>query len=580
MVFVVLATHLVVALSGSPLTALVAVLVLGWLLPGVVLTLSWSLPHLDWAEVGGISLGLGLAWGLLVAWGVHLIPGAMTILQLLYAYEAGLAALLLLLLRQPSAHIGLPTPRVVTHLCLLAALAACLRLPGLGYSEFQVDEGVVASRAFELMVGDDQALLRHKKGPLEIVATSVPYAALGTTTEDTARLPFALAAVANVVLVYVLGRRLFSPEVGVAAGLLLAINGYALGLSRVAQYQSFVLLFMTLSFLAAYEFTVTGRSRWLSVAAVSCGAGMLAHYEFALVLPAVLALIVWGWRRSPGSFGVALRAMGVFLLIVLVAYAPLVANQHFEGTQRYVNMRVGAGLSWNGPVFVELGTLYNSVYYLAGLLLLLVVGLVIGWRRARLATCALLLWFVPFLVVYMFGTAYPGAHFYTMMVSWSLIGGYALCEGMGWLRRSWSWWPAAAAGGLWCSLCVVYLYLVFFQQDPEYLQDISANRVTLYWAPYGDNVPSNPRYGFPNRAGWKVIGLLYHWDYLQGTFGSNERGRFLRWYMPGVYRDPQPDYWFVSQTIQYQDWGFDEQKLTSYQRVGEVRVSGRPKIDI
>lgn len=580
MVSVILAAHLLFTFFSSPVVALGVMFLLGWALPGLLLTLNWRLPGLDWAEVGGISIGLGLVWGLLLAWAVHLLPGAITVRHLLCAYQGGLAVLILMLVRRPPLGTRRPPGRVWVHLLLLITLAACLRLPGLAYAEFQVDETVVLDRAYKALVGEDDAISYHKKGPGEIVTALVPYAALGTATEGTARLPFAMASVGSVVLVYLLGRRLFTPVAGVAAGLLLALNGYALGLSRIAQYQALVLLFMALSFFAAYEFAKGGNPRWVPLVAVSSAGGIFAHYEFGLIVPVLFMLLAWGWRRSPASLRVAWQAVGIFLPIVLTAYVPLVLDRHFGGTQRYLNMRLGTGPHFSGPFFVELGTLYNSIYYFVGLLLLVVAGMILGWRQARLATVGLIVWFAPFLVMYMFVVTVPGAHYYTMVVSWCLLGGYGLSHGMSLLQRSPLWWPAAAAGGVWCALCVGYLYLVFFQQRPEYIQDISANRVPLYWTPYGDAVPLSPRYGFPNRAGWKVVGLLYHWNYLEGSYGSNERGRFLRWYLPNVPKERQADYQFFSKTVQIQDTDFDRDLLSSYQHVGEVRVDGQPKIHI
>lgn len=579
-VLVILGAHLLSVSSDSAVVALGVTFLLGWVLPGLLLTLAWRLPGLDWADVWGISLGLGLVWGLLLTWAVHLLPGAISVGKLLTAYEGGLAVLILILLRRPHTHVERPPRRVVAHLLLLVTLAACLRLPGLGYAEFHTDETVVLDRAYKALVGQDDALLPHKKGPAEILVALVPYAALGMVNEATARLPFVVAGMGNVVLVYLLGRRLFTPEAGIGAGLLLAINGYALSHSRIVQYQALVLLLMTLSFFAAHEFAKGGNPRWVYLAAVSSAGGMLAHYEFVMTVPALLMLIAWGWRRSPARFRVAWQAAVLFLLIVLTAYLPPIINRHVAGTKRYLDVVVGAGLRWNIPFFVENATWYNSTYYFVGLVFLVAVGMILGWRRAPLSTAALILWVVPFLGMYLFVIGYPGTHFYALMVSWCLLGGYAVTRGMSILRRSWLWWPAAAAGGLWCAVCVGYLYLAFFRQSPEYMQDFSANRIPFYWAPYGDDVPVKPRFGFPNQAGWKVIGVLFDWNYFQGTYGSNERGRFLRWYLRGVPRERRPDYYFVSETIQMPDMGFDNNILSTYQHVGEVQVLGQPKIRI
>jgi 4-amino-4-deoxy-L-arabinose transferase-like glycosyltransferase len=191
---------------------------------------------------------------------------------------------------------------------LLLGLALSLRLPGLGYHEFHFDEVLVLTRAREAIRGEDDALARHTKGPGEIAATIVVYRALGTANETTARLPFGLASVASILALFVLGRRLFSTKVGLTAGLLLAANGFALGLSRIVQYQPAMLLLSILAVLAAWEFAQSGQARWLALAAVFSAFGAIMHYEFLLLAPLLALLAVMGWRRARSKRTVALTA--------------------------------------------------------------------------------------------------------------------------------------------------------------------------------------------------------------------------------------------------------------------------------
>ena len=62
-------------------------------------------------------------------------------------------------------------------------------------------------------------------------------------------------SVGSVLALAWLGKRMFSGATGIWAACCLVANGFALGLSRIAQYQPAVLLFSVLAFLAMWEFS-------------------------------------------------------------------------------------------------------------------------------------------------------------------------------------------------------------------------------------------------------------------------------------------------------------------------------------
>ncbi|MCZ7567831.1 MAG: glycosyltransferase family 39 protein [Ardenticatenaceae bacterium] len=582
-VLILILAPLTFATSVALWPRLVALLLLAWALPGVLLLALWRVPALDTITAGLLAAGLGWCWLLLVALLVHWVPGPIGLWPLVAAYELGAAALLLALRwRRPLPPVP-SGPVAWRHLALLLVTAGALRLPGLGYHEFHFDEVLVLTRAREAIRGEDDALARHAKGPGEIAVSLAVYRALGTTNETSARLPFALASIASVLATAAVGRRLFSPVVGVWAGLLLAANGYALGLSRLVQYQPAVLLLMALAFLAAWEFAQRGSARWLLLAAVFSAFGLVMHYEFGLLAP-VLVVLAWiGWRRAPGrtTLRAALVAGTAGGALVAATYLPLVLHPYFASTQQYLGIRAGRPGTFNGAFFVEMGTFYNSIFFFVGLLLLVVAGLVVGWRWARGTTLLLALWFLPFFIVYLFVMQFPGTHFYLLMESWSLLAALpvaALTEARG---RPMVHWGARAVLAGWLALSVGYLYLMFFRQVPEYLVNFQHERLPLYWAPYGANVPEKPRFGFPIFEGWKALGVLSEWHYLDGTYASNERSRHLRWYLGDFDRvgfDEHPDFIFVATHLQEPDPDFNPGRLEGYRQVGEVRVRGEPRI--
>lgn len=565
-----------------------AIMALAWWLPGALLVAIWRLPDLDLPLAAVLAAGLGLCWMVLVMLLLFWLAGVLALAPFLAVFEAGALALLVALRwRRP---VGLvPTPpgtwRWVAALLLLAAL---LRLPGLGYHEFHLDEVEVLNRAAWALQGVEGALGRHTKGPGEIAIAAVVYRALGTMNEAAGRMPLGLMSVASVLAITLLGRRLFSTTAGIWAGVLLALNGFALGLSRIVQYQAALLLLSTLAVLAAWEFAQGGRARWLALAAAFSLVGVVLHYEFVFLAPALLVLAWLGWRRAPGKQPVFWTALGAGLgggIVVAASYVPIVLDPHFAGTQRQLGTRLGVLGAFNVPFLVEMGTFYNSTYFFAGLVLLVVAGLILGWRQARRRILLLTLWFAPLLVLHLFVMDLPGTHFYLFMPSWSLLAALPLAA----VTESQALRPLVrrallGLAAIWLVVSAGYLYLLFFRQSPAYLADYEQTRVPFYWAPYGEKVPLYPRFGFPIRQGWKALGALAAWGCLEGTYATNEGLRHVdTWYLTGMDRvrfEEAPAWIFVASQVQAPHPGFDESLLEGYQRLGEVRVGGEPRIDL
>ncbi|HXF63203.1 MAG TPA: glycosyltransferase family 39 protein, partial [Caldilineaceae bacterium] len=458
----------------APWPRLLAFLALGWWLPGLALALLWRLPAADWVDVGLMAVGLGLGWLIVGALLLHYVPGPLALSHLLALYGGGALFLLGLLALHPPPRPQ-PAPRAVWGWGMaLLALACLLRFPGLGYHEFHADEVVLLRQGARSIRGEEDALASHTKGPGEIAVATVAYRAAGTTDEAMARLPFALLSVGSVLATAWLGRQLFSGRVGVWAGVLLAANGFALGLSRIAQYQAAVLLLSALAVLAGWRFARRGEARWLALAAALAAVGLVMHYEFGLLAPALLLLLVAGWRavqtrRQTQAVTRTILVAGLAGAVLLaVAYIPPLLNPYFETTQGYLRNRLGEIGVFNLPFFIEMGTFYNSTYFFAGLVGLAAVGTAHGWRRARLQTWLLTLWWLPFLILYLFIVRYPGTHFYLLMESWSLLAALPLAALMA-ARRRWARQAGLALVALWLAVSLYYLYLLFFRQKPEYL---------------------------------------------------------------------------------------------------------------
>jgi hypothetical protein len=273
------------------------------------------------------------------------------------------------------------------------------------------------------------------------------------------------------------------------------------------------------------------------------------------------------------------------VLVVAIGYVPTLLSPKLAKTQGYLGMRLGDLGAFNLNFLVEMGTFYNSTYFFFGLILLVLAGLVIGWRTARRRTLFLVLWFAPAFILYTFIMRFPGTHYYMVMESWSLLAALPLAA----LTRSREIRPALRVMGLglvvaWLAVSAGYLYLVFFRQAPEYLANYEQDRVPFYWAPYGKNVPVQPRFGFAIQEGWKAPGTLASWGCLGETYASNERSRSLGgWYLSELTRTgltSSPDFILVADLIEKPNPAYDEDYLEGYVLAGRVLVRDEPRIEL
>jgi hypothetical protein len=298
------------------------------------------------------SACLALVALLLIAAAVMVVPGAVDFRWLI----GGLAALILVLTtvsgRQPAPVWGLSLG-TLKHVLFLLVLGLPVRLVMLGFSELAGDEARVMNRAAGLFMGENGALTVHHKGPGELLLAMFWGGVVGRAAESDMRFPFALTGVVGVLAVYAAGRQLFSPNAGLVAATLWAINGYAIAFSRVIQYHSLVvLLTMTALLCAATAVADRSRARACSLLALVflVAAGVCGFNMPILALPAILVLLGMLKPYLAGNGrGVLIRwAVAVLLICLLVgAGSLLMAPQVARELTGYALERVGQGQPFN-----------------------------------------------------------------------------------------------------------------------------------------------------------------------------------------------------------------------------------------
>jgi len=567
-----------------------SVTLLTWFIPGLALIGLWRLPKLDILSALLLAPAAGWAWMIGVGLALHWLPGPVTPSTLGIGYGASGLALLGLLWLRPPAPLAATPRQAWLQAGLVLGLLLILWLPTLGAREFFHDESTVLVRARDAIRGVADAPARHTKGPGEIIAAMVFYRGLGAINEFYARLPFALAGMAAVLLTMSLGRRMLTPRAGIWAGLLMAINGYVLALSRMVQYQGPLLLLIAGAALAVWLLAEMRNARaapWLLLLITLSAAGLVMHYEFVLIAPMLLVMFllgrVWTWRPIRTLAGPAVVAL-VGGALVLLVYYQMITNDYFsKSTQFYYSARFRPGGGANFADFINLSTLYNSVYYFVGLLALGAVGLVLAWRWRRRAALMLTLWLLPTLLLYLFIIQRPGTHYYAIMGGWSLLAALPLAAlfdpdtGVKPAIRL----IAAAGVATWIALSIYYLDVALLKTEPPYLLEFNERQLPLFPTPYDADFASIPRVGIPIDQGWRTFGVLREWGTLTGTYSSNERR--TRWYLGDFDRvdgDEEPDYFLIARHVQDLDRGYRPELLDGYVAMGEVRVSDEPRITI
>jgi 4-amino-4-deoxy-L-arabinose transferase-like glycosyltransferase len=475
------------------------------------------------------GVGAGFALWIWLALFLSYLPGGLAAWQLLLTMNGLLVAGLILAARTAADVAATPWLPAQTRqartwwwvgLVLLVAIGGLLRLRHLGYAEFQGDEAKVMMHAVAVVNGNEDALFAYRKGPVEILIPASTIALFGAVTEGAARLPFAIANVVCLLVIFFLGWWLVGPLGGWIAALLLAFDGYFIGTTRIVQYTSFIFLMGALTVLPlarlAQGGSPAGRARWgyLILAALFVATGTAAHYEgIAAGVPALFLLWV-AWRRADDRRAlvwpavVALACCGALLASF---YVPFLRHPHFTATvERYTGDVIGteAALDNNLLDFAQRGMLYNVAYsFFLAVAAGIVAILVSAWRghhwlprlAALLALCAaalllifptglswagvdwtpllaLLLLLTPILlpqstmgeralwlwllfpfVAAAFLIQEPSSHFYAFYTPWMLIAGGALALIWQWIARRVRR-PLALAVGALAVGCAVFVF--------------------------------------------------------------------------------------------------------------------------
>ena len=607
--------NLALFLGKSTWLSLVAGAVLYGFLPGCLLMRAVFGRQGSGREVERAVLSAASSYLLstLVILAVHFAPGPLTLIDIVAALDVTILILLVLNWARSRPLSRPESPLVVRRveiglLLAVVLLTLALRFVSLSYSEYQGDEIDVTRLSRLTLAGQDDALLLHRKGPVELVVAASFACFTRSFNELGLRFPFALASVWAVLGAYVLGRRLLGPRVGVAAALLLALNGILLGFSRMVQYQGVVALTLVSAVLCFYrlsrEASPEREVRYGILGLALLGFGLLTHYEAGLIAFVLLLLYLdrrplAGWRWS--IVRPLVIAGGLIVLALAAYYVPFALHPHFSDTfRRYTQIRIGLDRAPfnNLSDYLTSGLFYNSIYYeigmTAGLLMaawvalrrtsprsawpilawaLLALGLVgsavapswvkigsfrlgivlvlpalllLALRRGNpIAVRLLFVWFGVYLIAYAFLIRTPGLHYYTLVPAWALLAAWGLVVAVRRLGPTPWGWGFVGLLAVVGALCVYHPYLLFLGASPEYAMTYPLYRSPLFWDT-SNGLPDR-FFGLPHRSGWKGLSYLFADSTLQGDYRSNEKADIAGWYMRRLPTEAErPSYYLIS----------------------------------
>ncbi|MBK8046276.1 MAG: glycosyltransferase family 39 protein [Anaerolineales bacterium] len=437
----------VVLLSAAPLELrTVAALCIAAYIPGFLL-IRWldlppfraRLPALTATVAAGIAVQTWLTLFALYA------PGALSRTRLLVVFDLFTVTLLLLILwshrRKPKAPIAGPVeqldqPRTATHAnssarivviagaLLLLTIAVYFRFADLGAAQFQGDEATAIVYAAAVAQGHEEVIFQHRRGPVDILIPASTMVLTGAANEAALRLPFAVAALAGVAAIFLLGGLLFGGLAGWLAALLAAFDGYLVGFGRVMHYESVVVLTAALGVYVLYQLlqdqkaaaaTTPGKiRRALLLTALLLATGMAAHYDGAAALIPAGYLLWRLWRtglRGRAFVHVLWLPVAGAAVLLLSFYTPYLVNPYFRETLEFYTGTL-AGAPTDARTVNHVAMLAESLLlYNGGLKTVLMIGapacglILLFWQQPR-RRFRLLAIFAAFVFLTLLLTAY------------------------------------------------------------------------------------------------------------------------------------------------------------------------------
>jgi len=472
----------------------------------------------------------------------------------------------------------------------LFAFTFWLRLANLGYSDYQGDE--IKALTTDIPTAELSAyLFQQRRGPLQFIITHlVGFFDPAYANEFIARLPFASAGILAVVCFYYFVRLHFGPKTALVASSFLTVNGLFIGLTRIVQYQSLVILFAVA---ALYSFSLAIYQQDWEISGIFLGmifwaAAMLAHLDGIFIAPIVVYLLSrWFQRRSNvtrqiDKLGLLLLSAGIAMALVASFYLPYFRNLSSETLVywqgRFSGEEVGAGIASTIYTF----QLYNpllarSIYLVMGPLAVLTL------RRSW----PVIVWFLfPWLVLEVVVND-PGTHIYIYLLPLTILLalGYEVLEDLvrRLIKQPAGIWLLRAALALQLVFLGVLSHKIFVDHTPEYPWE--STRFLFWDLEQADKDYQLWLFGFPYNRGWEQIGAYLTAIHASDYYTTNENKSIARGYVPYEFDIERAGYYIhINHPQSFSNFQRSKDKIRywtkNYPPIKEIYVENRKVAEI
>jgi hypothetical protein len=480
----------------------------------------------------------------------------------------------------------------ILPLTLVLLGSAMLRLIYLDYSHFQGDE---VSALYPIGMTFPDSLIEQLKGPIQWLVTLVVRLITGEYGEWQTRLPFSLASLVNVYIVYLFVRDIYGQRAALWAGALTGSCGLLVAFGRIVQYQAFVMLAVSLTALFLQRWILKDEPRYLYLGLVSYAFGVLAHYDSLTFLPALLLLLVLGFRSREQWTPTRLRhfslASALALFLAGLFYVPFIFRPGFASVTDYLQGRVvGESIRATFIRTYQLLDLYLPPLYEKIIGALIVVGsTTVLCRKTQAFVLAVLTWFGAPFVFYMFLGGEPRSHIYMYVLPGMILAAIGI-DALVSIPKS--RFVARAAQAITWATIIAFAAITYYMMVDHTIEHPWERKTVLgYELPNLVTSYIQGVFGFPYRRGLEQVGELFRSGELAGSFDSNERYKTVEFYFEATRSSPPvtyfddpgsspPDYYFYVYRPFSLRRGLPETVKDTYQFIGTISEGDRRTIDI
>ena len=255
-------------------------------------------------------------------------------------------------------------------------------------------------------------IFKTKRPPLQYqLAQAMSVLGADLDNEFVMRLPYTLAGfLSSIVLFLYINRLTANPLTAVTGALLFAVNGFTVGLGKIVQYHSFVMLFSAISLYLFYSYSKSSHLKTLMLGVLAFSVGFYFHWDMIYIGPIILVYFLQGLKK-PHVLPFLISILPL-LLLYLIPYV-LVSGE--TGTVDYLLGRAGLA----GDISIQerlenyrfLINLYNPFLFFNFLIFTLAFS-VFSIKKERFEY----LWLAIVVLVFLFFIKSSGTHIYTVLI--------------------------------------------------------------------------------------------------------------------------------------------------------------------